>query len=331
MENTQSHLISAAEPTPVNGSGTTPFAQQTVVLTQQASIERTWQAHDWQAQYERRLKRAAALQTAGEAREAPIRDLKQRLYGTTSEQSSGPDDAGASRPARPSNRGQQPGSQGHGRRDRAALPAVAEVQDVSAAEQYCSACGEACVPLPGAEESSLIAVQVQAHMRRSQRQRDQKTCGCPQVSGLVPAPPAPRVIPQSPLGVSVWTMVLLDTYLSGRPTHRFCEALRPPGLHRSQGTLPDGLQRIAVRCEPVMPALSARQRRAKLCRGDATRWEGCAAEGEGKTGHRWSLWVRPLPSVVFSIMAPGRGAEVPIAHGAGRRKDLVDVVLVGDR
>ena len=66
-------------------------------------------------------------------------------------------------------------------------------------------------------------------MRRIQRPRYQKTCRCPQVPGIVTAPPAPRVIPKSPLGVSVWTMVLLDKYLYGRPTYRCCEQLKHHG------------------------------------------------------------------------------------------------------
>jgi transposase len=39
----------------------------------------------------------------------------------------------------------------------------------------------------------------------------------------------------------------------------------------------------------------------------------------------------PSASVVFYRMAPGRGADVPKAHFAKLHKDLVDVVLVGDR
>ena len=37
-------VFAPSERAPVNGQGTTPFAQQTVVLTKQASIELTWQA-----------------------------------------------------------------------------------------------------------------------------------------------------------------------------------------------------------------------------------------------------------------------------------------------
>ena len=81
-------------------------------------------------------------------------------------------------------------------------------------------------------------------MRRIQRLRYQKTCACAQFPGIVTAALAPRVIPKSPLGVSVWTMVLLDKYLYSRPTHRLCQELSPNGFHLSQGTITDGLQRL---------------------------------------------------------------------------------------
>jgi transposase len=252
------------------------------------------------------------------------------LYGTKSEKSAGPDQAGSSKPTSARPRGQQPGSQGHGRSDRSALPVVAEVHDLSEAAQHCPACGEAFAPFPGAEESNIIEVQIQAHIRRIQRPRYQKTCGCQHVKGIVTAPPAPRVIPKSPLGVSVWTMMLLDKYLYGRPTHRLCEELRHYGLPLAQGTLTDGLQRIAVLVEPLMPALYERQMGEKLFHGDETRWE-VFEEVAGKTGHRWYLWVMHSASVVFYRMAPGRGADVPKAHFAKLHHDLVDVVLVCDR
>lgn len=79
-----------------------------------------------------------------------------------------------------------------------------------------------------------------------------------------------------------------------------------------------------------MLALYERQMSEKLFHGDATRWE-VFEEVEGKTGHRWYLWVMHSASVVFYRMAPGRGADVPKTHCAKWRKDLVDVVLVCDR
>jgi transposase len=90
------------------------------------------------------------------------------------------------------------------------------------------------------------------------------------------------------------------------------------------------LQRIAVRVEPLRPALYERQMGATLCHGDATRWEVCE-EVEGQTGHRWYLWVRHAAAVGLYRMAPGRGAEVPKAHCATRQPALVEGGWVWDR
>ena len=330
MQSTHPNVNSISDLATGNSNDVVPFSQQSVVLTKQAYIELTWKANYWQAQHARSVEREAALTAKVEALEATVRDLTQRLYGTKSEKSAGPDDTAASKPSSPRPRGQQPGSKGHGRSDRSPLLVVPEVHDLSPAQSCCPACGEAFAPFPGAEESTLIEVQVQAHLRRIQRRRYQKMCRCPQVPGIVTAPPAPRVIPKSPLGVSVWTTVLLDKYLYGRPTYRLCEQLKHHGLLLSQGTLTDGLQKIAVLFEPVMLQLYERQMSEKRFHGDETRWE-VFEEVDGKTGHRWYLWVMQSASVVFYRMAPGRGADVPTAHFAKLHKDLVDVVLVCDR
>src|SRR5262245_24785213 len=272
MKSTQPHVISTSAFAPDNATNTTPFSQQTVVLTKQAYIALKWEANYWRAQHARLVEREAALKAEVAALQATIRDLTQRLYGTKSEKSASPDNAGESKPASPRKRGQQLGSTGHGRSDRAALPVVTEVHDVNATAKHCPVCGAGFVPFPGSEESNLIEVQVQAHIRRIQRQRYRKTCQCPPVPGIVTAPPAPRLIPKSSLGVSVWTMVLLDKYLYGRPTHRFCEELRHYGLPLAQGTLTDGLQRIAGLFELLRQALHERQMGEKLFHGDETRW-----------------------------------------------------------
>jgi transposase len=330
MQSTHSNANSISDLATGNGNDATPFSQQSVVRTKQASIELTWKANDWQAQHARSVEREATLTAQVASLEATIRDLTQRLYGTKSEQSADPDDAAASKPSSPRHRGQQPGSKGHGRSERSALLVVPAVHDLSPAQSGCPACGEAFAPFPGAEESTIIAVQVQPPRRRIQRRRYHKTCRCPQVPGIVTAPPAPRVLPKSPLGVSLWTTVLLDTYLYGRPTYRVCEQRKHHGFPLSQGPLPDGLQKRAVLFEPVMTKRYERQRSEKLFHGDETRWEVCEAV-EGKTGHRWDLWVMQSASVVLYRMAPGRGADVPTAPCAKRPKDLVDVVVVCDR
>jgi transposase len=330
MNSMQLPLLSASALAPVPSSGTTPFSQQTVVLTKQTYIELKWQAHYWRAQYEQLVEREAALKADVEALQATIRDLTQRLYGTKSEQSAGLDGARVSTPTPPRKRGQQPGSPGHGRRDRSALPVVEELHDLSAAEPRCHVCGAAFRPFPSLETSTIIEVQVQAHVRRIQRQRYHKVCHCPQGPGLVTAPPAPRLIPKSSFGVSVWTEVLLDKYLYGRPTSRLCQALQHHGVPLAPGSVTDGLRKITPLFEPLVQALRERQMGEKLFHGDETRWDVFEAI-EGKVGHRWYLWVTRSPSVVFYHIAPSRGATVPKTHFAKLQKDLVEVVLVCDR
>src|SRR5215470_15506527 len=164
MKSPQPHLISTSAFAPDNATNTTPFSQQTVVLTKQAYIALKWEANYWRAQHARLVEREVATL------QATIRDLTQRLYSTKGEKASGADGTTSPKVDSPKNRGQQPGSQGHGRRDRCALPVVAEVYDLSEEAKRCPTCGAAFVPFPGTETSDIIEVEVQAYIRRIQRQ-----------------------------------------------------------------------------------------------------------------------------------------------------------------
>ena len=149
--------LSAAN-VPGAAKNATPFSQQPVVLTKQDYIALKWEANYWRAQHARLMQREAALKAQVEALEAQLRDLTQRLYGKKSEQSAGSEALGKSKPANPRKRGQQPGSQGHGRSDRSILPVVVEVHDVSEAAKHCPQCGEALAPFPGVEACDIIEV-----------------------------------------------------------------------------------------------------------------------------------------------------------------------------
>src|SRR5262249_42236835 len=148
--------------------------------------------------------------------------------------------AGAPPTASLRQRGHQPGRPGHGRRRCATLPVGDEGRDLSPAERRCPRCGAACRPLPGPEAPPRIAVPVPAHARRIQRPRYDKGCRWPQLPEIVTAPPAPRLIPQSPCGGAVWTEVVLDKDLYGRPTARLCQAVQHQGGPLSQGTVTAG-------------------------------------------------------------------------------------------
>jgi transposase len=174
----------------------------------------------------------------------------------------------------------------------------------------CQRCGLPFAAVDGTEDSTILEVQVRAHRRIIRRHRYRPTCACGVHPGLITAPAAPRVIPKSILGVSIWVTVLMDKYLFYRPTSRLLAGLRTAGLDLSSGTLTDGLQRLVPLFEPVYAALAARSRQQPLWHADETRWLVFATR-EGKVGYRWYLWVFHSAAIMVFVLAAGRAHEVP--------------------
>ena len=156
MKPTQPQLIATSALAPDNATHTTPFSQQTVVLTKQAYIALKWEGNYWRAQHAQLLEREAALKREVATLQATMRDLTQRLYGTKSEKASGADGTNSPKADSPKKRGQQPGSMGHGRRDRCTLPVVAEVHDLREEAKRCPTCGLAFVAFPGTATSDIV-------------------------------------------------------------------------------------------------------------------------------------------------------------------------------
>jgi len=305
-----------------------PFSQETVELSKQDYIQLKWDAQYWKGQHARAVAREAQLKEEVENGKARIRDLEQRLYGKKSEKSTHVSSHHEGRSAR--KRGQQRGTAGHGRTQRAQLPVVGEKHDLDEDEKHCSACGKQFVEFDRTEDSHIVEVEVRAHVRKIIRRQYTKGCDCAGTPGIITAAPAPRLIPKSPYGVSIWTEVLLDKYLYSRPTHRLCQGWSHHGLAIAQGTLTGGLRKLSVMFEPLVAAMLARQMAEPLFHGDETGWKVFEAI-EGKVGYRWYLWVMQSASVVFYQMAPGRGAEVPKEHFAGLAPELTQVIVVCDR
>ena len=313
------------------GSGTkeTPFTQTIIHLTKQQYVQMKWDARYWQRQHERGIVRESALKLELDVAKATIRDLKQRLYGKHSEKGASPSEALQGTPKPPSPRGQARGSKGHGRTHRPALTVIEELHVLPLDKQACPLCNAPFDPFPGTEDSDIIEINVAAYVRRIKRQRYKNTCQCPNVPGLITAPPAPRLIPKGSLGVSVWVEALLGKYLYSTPTHRLCADLRTLGAPIAMGTLTGGLKKLASLFEPLSTALLERHLTEQLFNGDETRWQ-VFQQVDGKIGYRWYLWMTRSVSVVYFWMAPGRGAKVIKEHMAGLNPDIL-IIFVCDR
>lgn len=312
-----------------HADASTPFSQETVVLSKQAYIQLKWEANYWKRQHELSLNREGVLTQKLERAKAQVRDLKRRYFGKRSEKGSKKTEALAPADKAKQPRGQRRGGRGHGRTARPDLPVVEEVHKLDESKQACLCCGLPYEEIAGTEDSQIVEIQVQGYIRKIRRQRYRRACQCKSAPVIITAPAAARLIPKSPLGISVWTEVLLDKYLYARPTNRLCVDMRALGIALAQGTLTGGLKKLLPLFKPLMAALLEKQLSERLFHGDETRWQ-VFEQIENKVGYRWYLWITQSASVVFYRMAPTRGAVVPKGH-FGALDPAVQVILVCDR
>jgi transposase len=271
----------------------------------------------WKALHARALDREEKLKQEVLRLQALLRLREQQLFGRKTESTaatvpSAPDASHAGTPSRRP-RGQQRGKPGPKRRDHSQLPAVVEDHVLPPDQCVCSRCGQPFADFPGTEDSQILEVEVRAHRRIIRRRRYRPTCGCGAHPGVVSAPPPPRLIPKSILGVSIWVTVLLDKYLFYRPTYRLLEDWATLDLDLSLGTVTDGLKHLVPLFEPVYEALVKHSQGQTLWHADETRWLVFAVI-EGKVGYRWYLWVFHSSNVVIFILAAGRSHDVPEDH-----------------
>jgi len=267
----------------------------------------------WKSMHASAVKREASLIKQLEDALAKNRDLNQRLFGKKTEKSTPRSDKAFVGKASDKPRGQQPGSKGHGRTSRREIQVREETVDFPEGEACCPECHLPFLPHPGTQDADYTEIEVQAYIRRVKRKRCRPGCKCECNPGIIVAPMPPRLLPRNDLGISVWTMVLLDKYLYARATNRLLQDFQSHGLKIAPGTICGGLKKIAPMLEPVYAAFHAKQMTESLFAGDETRWS--VFEGiEGKTGHRWWLWIVISNSVTYYYLAPGRGADLPKAH-----------------
>lgn len=320
----------------------TPYGEVFVTLSKQEHIELLWAASYWKKEHRRAVDRALSLEAVcqerlrqvaerAEQREAAwlgelekararIRDLEHRLFGRKSEWRWAIEAQHRPPADRKRRRGQQRGAAGHGRTRVELLPACAE--EVALESPVCPSCGEPLSLFPGTDDCEVLEVEVRAYRRVIRRRRYRRTCQCPGVAGILTAPTPSRLIARGKFGVSVWVQVLLDKFLYGRPTYRLVQDLADRGLSLSMGSVTGGLQAIAPLFVPLKRALLRKLRGEPHWHADETRWE-VFVEIDGKSGHRWYLWVFQSSSVAYYEIDGSRSAAVPTAVLAGVQRGTI--------
>jgi transposase len=279
------------------------------------NLELRQQAGYWRSRHTDAVQRIAALEQENDQLRGDIRKLQAEQFGRRSEKQSGSDrsnkleDPDDDKPKR--KRGRQPGQPAPQRRDYSHLPPREQVIDLPEAEQFCPSCSQplkAC----GSEDSEQLEIEIIVFRRVIRRRRGQRTCGCPGPR-TVTAPPAPKLIPKSLLGVSVWVEILLDKFACYRPTQRLLEQWRFMGLDLAAGTITDGLYRLEPLFAPIMEALLKRNRQSHYKQADETRWL-VFVEQQGKVGFGWWLWTFNSDDTVVYILDASRSHQVPEDH-----------------
>lgn len=265
----------------------------------------------WRKMHEKAVLREKLLKAENKALEAKLRLREKQLFGKKSEKHRAKSERNNPVATEKKPRGHQKGAPGHGRQMNEELPVREEIVDIPEDERFCFNCGLPFEEFPGTEDSEILEIEIKAHKRMIKRKRYKKTCKCKQ--GIISAPPSGRLIPKGKLGVSVWVHILLDKFHYYRPTCRMLRSLRDLGLTIPQGTVTDGLRRMAPLFDPVYEAICDHSRQKKHWHADETRWK-VFEEKEGKVGYRWYLWIFQSEDTVVFIIDPGRSSEVIKGH-----------------
>jgi transposase len=295
------------------------------------NLELRQQVGYWKSRHRDALHRVSALEQKVEQLEGEKRQLQADLFGRRSEtkaltdRSNHLEDPQGDSQGPKRKRGQQPENPGPKRRDYSHLPAREESLELPPERCACPRCGRPLRRRSDTEDTELIEIEVRAYRRVIHRRRYQRTCTCDGPNTLT-APPPPKLIPRGCYGISIWVEILLDKYLSYRPTERLLASWRLLGLDLAAGTVTDGLQRLEVLLRPIYEALQERNRRGDLHQADETRWRVFVAL-EDKEGYGWWLWVMLGPDTVIYLLEASRSHTVPEGHYQAESRG----VLVVDR
>jgi transposase len=285
-----------------------------IVISEKEYLSLKCEVGYWRSMHGKALSRIDKLNIKIEHQKGKIRDLTNRVFGKKSEKTGTAKKDGESKKkdsGEKRKRGQQLGTEGHGRTKRPDLPRVEELVDFPEAPR-CPDCGTAYI-LDGHKESEIFEVEVKAHTRVIQRSCMKKGCTCKGIPGTVTVPMPPKVLPKSPYGISIWENVLLSKFRYCQPTNRLLGQFGERGLFLSAGTIAGGLQRLKELFKPVYHALYDQQMTEDLFHNDESSWKVFESIDD-KVGNRWWLWVSRSVSVVFFKIAPGRGANVVVEH-----------------
>ncbi len=119
--------------------------------------------------------------------------------------------------------------------------------------------------------SEVIEIEVKAYRRLIRRNNTNRPAGAA-CSAIVTAPVPPKIIPKGKYGISIWTELILDKFLYGRPTHRLLQSWEArPGC--GAGHRAGGFASLAPLFAPLTKAFRDQQLTDTHWHADETGWK----------------------------------------------------------
>jgi transposase len=246
--------------------------------------------------------------------------FRRKVYGSTSEKEekakkSAPTPE-ASKGKQAKKRGQQPGTEGHGRTDRDDVP-VSERIPLEIEGCKCEYCGVMYKELPNTEESRLFEYAESLYQDVYERRKYVSQCQC-KGKQIITAPPPPKLYPRTSIGNTLWVRLIMQKFLQGVPTNRTLKELNLLGFSLAQGTVTGGFKVIAALLEPLYEQIANHCRAADLWNADETSWR--MFDGDVT---KWWLWLVASHDAVAYILDETRSGDVPEEFFAGSAGTLM--------
>ncbi len=241
--------------------------------------------------------------------------FREQKFGSTSEAEKSPvkQTASKEKSKKKRNRGQQPGSEGHGR---SPLNLVPDVVPLDLDNICCTHCAKPFKRLPETDNSSLIEIQTDIYQTEYQRSRYARQCKCAGPK-IITAPLPPKLYPKTSIGNSLWVHFCVQKFLHGVPTSRILKdlALREFGL--AVGTVTGGLKIIKDLLEPLYQAIALFCQSEKYWHADETSWRVFLDKDGKSIAKKWWLWVIAGKRAVTYVVDQSRSRRVPEEFFAG--------------
>src|SRR5665213_267404 len=144
-----------------------------------AMRERVQYQHDAEIRKlkQKHQKEVKQLENTIEVLKAKVKLRERQLFGKKSEQGAGNSESLDKNKSK-RNRGQQRGNKSPPKRDYSHLPVIPEIQELPETERVCLCCSAPYADMGATEDSDVIEVEVQAHIRRLKRKKYRRTCNC---------------------------------------------------------------------------------------------------------------------------------------------------------